>query len=708
MYSFSIARFAPSKSAALLVILSNSPVSVSASTSPRPTVNATSDPPRPRQSQPTNPPSSAAQTPKDSVQRDGSKYKFAVGLIDQAVKTLSDLWRPHDIPRVFLAPQKGAAIPTSHSTSISSNVQQQPLAKSTHPSSPDSPSTQPAPPPAPTPVPSQRPPQVLVASDSESDLLPLRSFVHEVLKRSRTSGSVLQTALCYLEAIRPKIAEILRDEKQGIRNLFQPETRILPATEAELAREAEFASLEEASGAVVCSDECMKTVRVMDQDQDEQDATLDVDIQSTSSSLIVEPSIAEGPSSTLPSPLLCPRRAFLASLILASKFSQDKCYSNRAWAKLSGLPPREIGRCERALGQALDWRLWVGKVASASVTPTSTPPIRTVIRTQSESSLSIGSPLASRTPFLVPQEPIAPAPVAQQQQDPLSAPTSVPVPVPTPLGGASNKRLRKSTTLPADAFAFAASCQAPTSSAVAPALDSGVYCDASTSATSLSAYQIGSNDMDIVDDVDVFDARKQDLQASPFFRFPPFCTTRQILTALLLPRPKTSTPSPDTPLLTYSPSSTDSAGDRTVQMTSFEDGTFPACPSSQSWLDVTLAASATSSSCSSSTLAPEQHYGLLGAPSVRTASPTPMTTPLPFVVAHRNHKAKQKAYLSRAASGVAFDLAMAARRAAEGVGDPMITVVTDAEAVPPFGSSRMGHYLWHADSGIAIEPTGVH
>ncbi|CAA7258596.1 unnamed protein product [Cyclocybe aegerita] len=38
-----------------------------------------------------------------------------------------------------------------------------------------------------------------------------------------------------------------------------------------------------------------------------------------------------------------------------------------------------------------------------------------------------------------------------------------------------------------------------------------------------------------------------------------------------------------------------------------------------------------------------------------------MTTPLPFIVAHQNHKAKRKAYLSRAASGVAFDLAMAAR-----------------------------------------------
>jgi len=72
-----------------------------------------------------------------------------------------------------------------------------------------------------------------------------------------------------------------------------------------------------------------------------------------------------------PSPLLCPHQAFLASLIFASKFTQDKCYSNRAWAKLSGLSPREIGRCERALGDALEWRLWVGKLPNPSSTSTS-------------------------------------------------------------------------------------------------------------------------------------------------------------------------------------------------------------------------------------------------------------------------------------------------------------------------------------------------
>jgi hypothetical protein len=34
-----------------------------------------------------------------------------------------------------------------------------------------------------------------------------------------------------------------------------------------------------------------------------------------------------------PSPLIDPRRTFLASLVLASKFLLDKAFSNKAWAK---------------------------------------------------------------------------------------------------------------------------------------------------------------------------------------------------------------------------------------------------------------------------------------------------------------------------------------------------------------------------------------
>ena len=105
--------------------------------------------------------------------------------------------------------------------------------------------------------------------------------------------------------------------------------------------------------------------------------------------LTKKPKVPSGPLpplAPLPSPLLCPRRTFLASLILASKFTQDRCYANKAWAKLSGLPPREIGRCERALGDALEWRLWVGKSpATAGVTSASSN--RAVVRSKSDGEL---------------------------------------------------------------------------------------------------------------------------------------------------------------------------------------------------------------------------------------------------------------------------------------------------------------------------------
>lgn len=137
---------------------------------------------------------------------------------------------------------------------------------------------------------------------------------------------------------------------------------------------------------------------------------------------------APSTSASLPSPLLCPRRTFLASVILASKFSQDKCYSNRAWAKLSGLPPREIGRCERALGQALGWRLWVGKTLLSSQTPCSPPPPpKQIVRSQSEGSILIQS---------------IPSQFLNQENSPIDISVS----------SNQGRGLRKSATLSVDAF----------------------------------------------------------------------------------------------------------------------------------------------------------------------------------------------------------------------------------------------------------------
>lgn len=65
----------------------------------------------------------------------------------------------------------------------------------------------------------------------------------------------------------------------------------------------------------------------------------------------------QGQEDSQDSPLLDPRRLLLAALMLSTKLLHDHAPNNRAWARVCGLAPRDIGACERALGQALDWKL---------------------------------------------------------------------------------------------------------------------------------------------------------------------------------------------------------------------------------------------------------------------------------------------------------------------------------------------------------------
>lgn len=57
----------------------------------------------------------------------------------------------------------------------------------------------------------------------------------------------------------------------------------------------------------------------------------------------------------------CGRRMFLTSLILASKYLQDRNYSARAWSKISGLPLKEINENERRFLSIVNWDLHVPK-----------------------------------------------------------------------------------------------------------------------------------------------------------------------------------------------------------------------------------------------------------------------------------------------------------------------------------------------------------
>lgn len=57
--------------------------------------------------------------------------------------------------------------------------------------------------------------------------------------------------------------------------------------------------------------------------------------------------------------LMCGRRMFLAALILASKYLQDRNYSARAWSKICGLHTSEINQNETAFLLAVNWRLHI-------------------------------------------------------------------------------------------------------------------------------------------------------------------------------------------------------------------------------------------------------------------------------------------------------------------------------------------------------------
>lgn len=57
----------------------------------------------------------------------------------------------------------------------------------------------------------------------------------------------------------------------------------------------------------------------------------------------------------------CGRRMFLAALILASKYLQDRNYSARAWSKISGLNTLEINQNELMFLQAVGWRLHISE-----------------------------------------------------------------------------------------------------------------------------------------------------------------------------------------------------------------------------------------------------------------------------------------------------------------------------------------------------------
>jgi hypothetical protein len=125
-------------------------------------------------------------------------------------------------------------------------------------------------------------PSSAIEGSSGRSVLPLRTYIEETLRRSRTSYSTLQVALYYLILIKPWVPK---------RDFTMEQTGDCPADRA----------------------------------------------------------------------LMCGRRMFLAALILASKYLQDRNYSAKAWSKMSGLPVKEINANERTFLAKINWKLHVAK-----------------------------------------------------------------------------------------------------------------------------------------------------------------------------------------------------------------------------------------------------------------------------------------------------------------------------------------------------------
>jgi len=79
----------------------------------------------------------------------------------------------------------------------------------------------------------------------------------------------------------------------------------------------------------------------------------------------------------------CQRRMFLAALMLSSKYTQDRNFSSRSWATISGLRSNELNANEALFLATIDWRLyippmsfqrWATEVSHYAMTPELTLP----------------------------------------------------------------------------------------------------------------------------------------------------------------------------------------------------------------------------------------------------------------------------------------------------------------------------------------------
>lgn len=181
-------------------------------------------------------------------------------------------------------------------------------------------------------------------------VLPLDWFVKEVLRRSRTSCSTLQLALYYLHKARRDVRDLVAKAQHVRLEVARLEAELLAVETEEMVHE----------GVASYPSPPLSPSVIGPQDLPESryDGCYAQSRSRQQRRLALQQRLAQL-QSLHTSPILCGRRTFLSALISASKFLQDRNYSNRAWARISGLPVGEINANERAFLSLVGWELWL-------------------------------------------------------------------------------------------------------------------------------------------------------------------------------------------------------------------------------------------------------------------------------------------------------------------------------------------------------------
>ncbi|KAK9712648.1 PHO85 cyclin-5 [Basidiobolus ranarum] len=187
------------------------------------------------------------------------------------------------------------------------------------------------------------------SASTKTKILPLRVFIRETLQRSRTSFSTLQTALFYLFRVKdliPRAGSISSTVKDMGLSSTPPMSPIISVFDIG------GDGIGMPTTAFPFPSPPLTPAQVINHGTASQDTSSSTNGKTQSSYGSLDP-------------VYCARRMFLASLIVASKFLQDRNYSNKAWAKITGLSSSEINHNEIAFLRLIDYRLFIPPPAFA-------------------------------------------------------------------------------------------------------------------------------------------------------------------------------------------------------------------------------------------------------------------------------------------------------------------------------------------------------